>query len=266
MPTTNSESTSATPRVGSTSLASPILVPSPIRPMHRLPCPHANSGRPPDTGSETPPTQTLATSWVASVSRGYQTADISEKSREILLAAWRKNTASAYSCAWSKWCSWCSQRVNVDPLSPSLAHILDFLATQFQEGKEYRTINVYRSALSAVLPLIDGHKAGSHPLVCQMLKGVYQLRPPQPRYATTWQVSRVVQFISSLGPNAQLSSKLLSYKLVGLLALTAPDRASGLAACDLHFRYFHPEGVQFKLPRTDQNGQARTGTKILFSC
>ena len=96
--------------------------------------------------------------------------------------------------------------------------------TQFHEGKEYRTINVYCSALSAVLPLIDGHKVGSHPLVYQMLKGVYQLHPPQPRYATTWQVSRVVQFISSLGPNAQLSSKLC---LLGLLALTAPDRASG---------------------------------------
>ena len=59
MPPKNSESTSVTHGVSSTSLASPILVPSPIRPMHRLPCPHTNSGRPPDTGSETPPTQTL---------------------------------------------------------------------------------------------------------------------------------------------------------------------------------------------------------------
>ena len=76
--------------------------------------------------------------------------------------------------------------VNINPLSPSPANILDFFAPQFQGGKDYRTINVYRSALSAVLPLIDGHKVGSHPLVCQMLKGVFQLRPPQPHYATTW--------------------------------------------------------------------------------
>lgn len=109
---------------------------------------------------------------------------------------------------------------------------------------EYRTVNVYRSALSAVLPLIDGHKAGCHPLVCQLLKGVFQLCSPQPRYATMWQVSKVIQCISSLGSNSNLSTKLLSYKPVGLLALTAPDRASGLAARDLRFRYFHPEGVQ----------------------
>ena len=102
---------------------------------------------------------------------------------------------------------------------------------------EYRTVNVYRSALSAVMLLIDGHKAGSHPLVCQLLEGVFQLCPPQPRYATTWQVSKVVQYISSLGSNSNLSTKLLSYKLVGLLALTAPDRASGLAARDLRWKF-----------------------------
>jgi len=101
-------------------------------------------------------------------------------------------------------------------------------------------------------------------LVCQMLKGVYQLRPPQSRYVTTWQVSRVVQFISSLGPNAQLSSKLLSYKLVGLLALTAPDRDSGLAARDLRFRYFHPEGVQFKLPELTKMARQGQEPKSCF--
>ena len=123
---------------------------------------------------------------------------------------------------------------------------------------------VYRSALSAVLPLIDGHIAGSHPLVCQLLKGVFQLRPPQPRYATTWQVSKVVQYISSLGSNSNLSTKLLSYKLVGLLALTAPDRASCLAARDLRLRYFHPEGVQFKLPELTKTARQGHDPKSCF--
>jgi hypothetical protein len=31
-----------------------------------------------------------------------------------------------------------------------------------------------------------------------MLKGVYQLRPPQPRYASTWEVSKLIQAILSL--------------------------------------------------------------------
>ena len=93
-----------------------------------------------------------------------------------------------------------------------------------------------------------------------MLKGVFQLRPPQPRYARTWQVSKVVQFIFPLGPNNLLSMKLLSFKLVGSLALTAADRASGLAARDLRYRFFYPEGVQFKLP--DLTKTVRTGQEL----
>ena len=249
MPSPNSETAGVTHGVCSTSLASSNLLSTTIRPVHRLPSPPTNSERSTDPGKQNPPSQTPTASWVPSVSRGYHTADISAYSREILLAAWRKNTTNAYSSAWTKWSSWCSQRVNVNPLSPSLTNVLDFLALQIHEGKECRTVNVYRSALSAVLPLIDGHKAGFNPLVCQLLiKGVFQLRPQQPHYATTWQVSKVVQYISSFGSKSELSTKLLSYKLVGLLPLTAPDRAPGLAARDLRFRYFHPEEVQFKLP------------------
>ena len=228
MPSPNSEPAGVTHGVCSTSLASSALVSTTIRPVHKLPSPPTGSGRFTDPGKQTPPSQTPTASWVASVSRGYQTADISVQSRELLLAAWRKNTTSAYSSEWTKWSSWCSQQVNVNPLSPSLTNVLDFLALQFHERKEYRTVNVYRSAFSTVLPLIDGHKACSHPLVCQLLKGVFQLRPPQPRYATTWQVSKVVHYISSLGSNSNLSTELLPYRLVGLLALTAPDRIQSL--------------------------------------
>ncbi len=54
---------------------------------------------------------------------------------------------------------------------------------QFNDGKAYRSINVYGSALSAVLPLVDTCKIGSHPLVSKLLKEMFNLRPPQPRYS-----------------------------------------------------------------------------------
>ena len=157
--------------------------------MRRLSPSPASLARPVDPRGQNPPFQSTTLSWVASANRYYQTSDVSEQSREILTRAWRKNTTSTYSSAWTQWRSWCGQWVNINPLSPSLTNILDFFASQFQGGKEYRTIYVYRSAPSAVLPLIDGHKVGSNQLVCQLLKGVFQLRPPQPHYVTMWQVS-----------------------------------------------------------------------------
>jgi hypothetical protein len=77
-----------------------------------------------------------------------------------------------------------------------------------------------------VLPLIDSRKVGSHPLVSQLLWGIFNLRPPQPKYSHTWKVSHLLGYIKSLGPNENLSLKNLSFKLVTLLGLTGPDRSS----------------------------------------
>ena len=113
-----------------------------------------------------------------------------------------------YSSAWRKWTCWCSER-QVNPLSASLDSVLNFLASQFDAGLEYRTLNVYCSALSATHPQIEGFKVGEHPLVVQLLKGIFNSRPPTPRYTYTWDVSTVMSYLESLGPNEQLSLKQL---------------------------------------------------------
>ena len=39
----------------------------------------------------------------------------------------------------------------------------------------------------------------------QLLKEAYNLRPPLPRYSSTWDVALVVSFIAGLGVNESLS-------------------------------------------------------------
>ena len=99
--------------------------------------------------------------------------------------------------------------------------MLEFLKDQFKEGKAHRTLNVYRSALSAVLPEVDSWRVGAHPLVTQLLKGISHLKPPTPKYSYTWNACEVLSFIKSLGPNEKLNLKLQSFKLAMLLGLTA---------------------------------------------
>ena len=214
--------------------------------------------RQPATSSEQPPA-----GWLETVCQRFETTNVSAETREILLAAWRRNTTSAYSSAWSKWVGWCGER-KINPVSVSLNAILEFLKDQFKDGKAYRTINVYRSALSAVLPEIDATSVGAHPLVCQLLKGIFHLRPPEPKYSHTWSVSQVLTYIKSLGNNEGLSLKLLSLKLVTLLALTAPDRSSDLAKKDLRFRVYHPEGVSFRLPGLSKTSKPGDSPKSSF--
>ena len=65
-------------------------------------------------------------------------------------------------------------------------------------------------------------------MICRLLKGAYHVRPPLPRYTATWDVQ--VDFIECLGPSASLSLKLLTIKLVMLMALTRPCHSADLAS------------------------------------
>ena len=90
------------------------------------------------------------------------------------------------------------------------------------------------------------------------------MRPPEPKYSHTWSVSQVLDYIKSLGSNEGLSLRVLSLKLVTLLALTAPDRSSDLAKKDLRFRTYHPEGVSFELPGLSKTSKPGDSPKSSF--
>ena len=80
---------------------------------------------------------------------------------------------------------------------------------------------------------IEGVPIGQHPLVSWLLKGVYNIRPPQPRHSYTWDVDVVIKYLQSLGENNALPLKTLTQKLALLMALVGANRVSELQALDL---------------------------------
>ena len=98
----------------------------------------------------------------------------------------------------------------------------------FEEGREYRSLNCYRSALSSVLCPIDGFDVGRHPMVCRLLKGAFQTKPPKPKYTAFWSVDQVLLHIRTWGEDQSLSLKTLTWKLAILLALSSAGRSSDL--------------------------------------
>ena len=65
---------------------------------------------------------------------------------------------------------------------------------------------------------------GSHPLVIRLVKGAYNMKPPQSRYSETWDVSLVLTYLKTLTPDDELSLKVLTLKLVMLIALVLASR------------------------------------------
>ena len=236
--------------VGDPPLASATLVSSSL----------GSGGRPPVESSQErgppagPPRQVTpagkpgeaSVSRLESVKEQLSAAGVSQQASDLLVAGWSQGTNATYESAWKRWLCWCSSR-QVDPLSCGIHPFLDFIGSLFTEGLQFRSINAIRSAVSMTHNTIEGTPIGQHPLVRRLLKGVYHSRPPQPRYAGTWEVDKVVDFLANMGENKDLSLKSLSRKLCLLMALVAASRTSELHALDLKFRVFKPEGVLFKL-------------------
>ena len=60
---------------------------------------------------------------------------------------------------------------------------MEFLANQFDSGLQYRSVDTLHSAISTSHSKVDNHNIGSHPLVSRLLKGMFNAKPPAPRYS-----------------------------------------------------------------------------------
>ena len=194
---------------------------------------------------------------LACLRRSFQAEGLSDEVVDIIRKSWRFSTESAYSSAWKRWDSWCLER----HLDPPLRDVLEFLCEQFRSGKQYRTINTIRSAISMTHSEIDGTRVGQHPLVSRFLKGVFNSRPPTPRYSATWDVDVVLTYLRGLPANPELSFQNLSHKLAMLMALSNADRCSDLVALDLRFKSEQGNGVKFVIPGLTKT--RRTGPPVV---
>ena len=79
--------------------------------------------------------------------------------------------------------------------------------------------------LSVTLLPVDGSMIGKHPIICRFMQGIFNSRPPKPRYSFVWDVNTVISYMDTMPPNKKLSLKDLSAKLVMLMALCNADRS-----------------------------------------
>ena len=153
---------------------------------------------------------------------------MSEESIDIAISSVSVATLRQYDCPLRKWYEFCTQKEE-NPYCARIKNIQDFLTGEFKKGASYRTINSYRSALALIL----GPEIAQDPGIKRICKGAAKIRPPHPKYNETWDPRIVLEFLSSLGPNSEISLEQLSYKLVTLLALITAHRMQTLALINI---------------------------------
>ena len=71
------------------------------------------------------------------------------------------------------------------------------------------------------------------------------MRPPIPRYSSTWDVQIILNYLESCGQSENLSLKLLTLKTVFLLAITRPSRSADLSQLNISRMRLPSDGVAF---------------------
>lgn len=126
----------------------------------------------------------------------------------------------------------------------SIPRIMSFFTEIFKSGAKYGTLNSYRSALSILI----GERLGSDDRIARQFKGFYRLRPPAPKYDTTWDPSIVLDFLSILTPNKDIHLEHLTKKTVTLLALITAHRVQTLSKINIKNIEICPEVINIKIP------------------
>ena len=97
-----------------------------------------------------------------------------------------------------------------------------------ESGAEYSTVNVHRSSISKFHAGFAGKPVGEHPLVSQAVKAVFRLKPPLPKYQSTFDIVPVLAYMRSLNTHT-ISLQLLAYKALFLTVYSNICRVSSMA-------------------------------------
>ena len=195
------------------------------------------------------------------IRKSLEDENISGHSADIILASWRSGTQKQYQTYINKWLNYSCER-ELDSLHPSLAGVIQFLTALFEKNISYNSLNTPRSALSTNIT-VDGMSIGNHPLVVRFLKGVFNLRPPVPRYKGVWDVSNVLRFLKTLSPVSSLSLKNLSLKLVMLLSLVTAQRGQTLRLLDINVMSTYDSTIVFTFNKPPNQSYPRTQVEPL---
>ena len=152
----------------------------------------------------------MSISWMSLRHRG-----IPQQIARTIIVSWRDSSKKQYLASIRQWGQSCVIR-KIHPYGASVLDGLNFLQYLFNLSVRYSSINTARSALSFILPRNDYGSFGQHFLVRKFIRGVYNLRT-----SYIWDVSVVLGFFRHLPENNLLSLKLLSLKLVMLVALVS---------------------------------------------
>lgn len=130
---------------------------------------------------------------------------------------------------------------------PEEGQVIDFLIRLAKKGAAYKSVNIARCALSAVLPRVNNLTIGCEEMVAWTVRGVNNFNPPKPRYTSFWDVNIVLNLFRRWGPNRDLTLFRISAKVTVLLLLLTAQRGQTIWRLNVSGLEFFRDRMVFKL-------------------
>ena len=124
-----------------------------------------------------------------------ESKSLSRYALEILSASWRVETGKRYNSHVERFVKFCRERYT-DPIQATTEMGIEFSTEYFKTGEGYSSVNSACSALSSIIKPVCNVPFGKSPLVCRLLKGVFNIRPALPRYVPLGMLPKFL-FLSS---------------------------------------------------------------------
>lgn len=186
--------------------------------------------------------------------------NIQATSIPILLSSISESTLKQYSACYKKYWAFCSEK-NFSVFDYTLNNYLNFLTAEANKGGSYATINTYRSALNFIL-LINKEDEN---IIKRFVKGIFNIKPPQPKYNSTWNIQPVLQYLENLYPLQILTLEKLTLKLVTLMALTTGHRVQTLTKAKISNLIKTGEKIEIRIPdKIKSTGPNRYQPNLVF--
>ena len=97
-------------------------------------------------------------------------------------------------------------------MSGDVNQALAFITKVFHAGRAYSTCNIYHSLLSTTVklgsPTVETD-LGKHPQMIKLMTGIYNSRPPMPKYTVFWDPKEIIDYLQGM-LNPELSLIQLS--------------------------------------------------------
>ncbi|XP_064425176.1 uncharacterized protein LOC135360972 [Latimeria chalumnae] len=160
---------------------------------------------------------------------------MSQGVKDVLLGSRKDSTRKAYSLKWRGFALWCVSR-QFDPFSCSVSTVLEYLLSLSEGGLQTSSVRVHLAAISAFHARFGGYSLTQLRVVKRFLRGLLLSKPPLRKPLAQRDVNLVLSRL--MLPPFELAEsivlKLLSWKMLFLVAITSACRISELQALVVH--------------------------------